>query len=290
MTRQRKTSAFEDLVEVLARLPWWACVALALLSYAVLSRLAVPVPITVNPGQIGAAITQSVWKAFAAVGQYLLPMACIFAAIFSLVGQAKRRRLAANVTHSPALDALNEMTWREFEMLVGEAFRLQGYQVVELGGDGPDGGVDLVLRKEREKFLVQCKQWKATRVGVQVVRELFGVMAAEGAAGGFVVTSGTFTAEATAFAEGRNVKLLDGPALRGLLHQAKVARAGSGRPAARAEPPPVSAAAAGSEASFPACPLCAQAMVRRVAKRGANAGGKFWGCSGYPICKGTRAG
>jgi restriction system protein len=46
-------------------------------------------------------------------------------------------------------------------------------------------------------FLVQCKQWKAFKVGVQVVRELYGLMAAHGAAGGFVVTSGRFTDEAT---------------------------------------------------------------------------------------------
>jgi restriction system protein len=28
--------------------------------------------------------------------------------------------------------------------------------------------------------------------------------------------------------------------------------------------------------------------VRRTAKRGANAGGEFWGCTGYPACRGTR--
>lgn len=80
------------------------------------------------------------------------------------------------------------MAWKEFEKLVGEAFRLQGYQVTELGGDGPDGGIDLVLRKGHEKFLVQCKQWKAFTVGVAVVRELYGVMAAKGATGGFIVS------------------------------------------------------------------------------------------------------
>ena len=32
-----------------------------------------------------------------------------------------------------------------------------------------------------EKFLVQCKQGKAYIVGVDVVRELYGVMAAKGA-------------------------------------------------------------------------------------------------------------
>lgn len=45
------------------------------------------------------------------------------------------------------------------------------------------------------------------------------------------------------------------------------------------------------KASAPAvaCPECGGAMVHRSAKRGANAGNMFWGCSNYPRCKGTRA-
>jgi restriction system protein len=46
---------------------------------------------------------------------------------------------------------------------------------------------------------------------VAVVRELCGVMAAKGAAGGFVVTSWSFTEEAVSFASGRKVTLFDGP-------------------------------------------------------------------------------
>ncbi|MBC7944771.1 MAG: restriction endonuclease, partial [Burkholderiales bacterium] len=49
-------------------------------------------------------------------------------------------------------------------------------------------------------------------VGVDVVRELFGVMAARGAVGGFVVTAGNFSADARAFAEGRNIDLIAGNA------------------------------------------------------------------------------
>ena len=116
------------------------------------------------------------------------------------------------------------MTWRQFEMLVGEGFRLQGFQVAETGGGGADGGVDLVLTRAGknggEKFLVQCKQWRAFKVGVDVVRELYGVMAAKGATGGFVVTSGRFTEDAIGFASGRNVTLVDGPKLHALLRQA----------------------------------------------------------------------
>ncbi|WP_395752245.1 hypothetical protein [Prosthecobacter sp.] len=39
----------------------------------------------------------------------------------------------------------------------------------------------------------------------------------------------------------------------------------------------------------PSCPVCARTMVRRTAKRGANAGADFWGCAQYPACGGTRS-
>jgi len=38
----------------------------------------------------------------------------------------------------------------------------------------------------------------------------------------------------------------------------------------------------------PACPLCAKPMRLRTARKGPRAGSQFWGCSGYPDCKGTR--
>lgn len=39
----------------------------------------------------------------------------------------------------------------------------------------------------------------------------------------------------------------------------------------------------------PACTLCGKPMALRTARKGARAGSQFWGCSGYPECKGTRA-
>jgi hypothetical protein len=44
-----------------------------------------------------------------------------------------------------------------------------------------------------------------------------------------------------------------------------------------------------SSAGTTGCPVCGAPMVRRQAKRGANAGNVFYGCSKYPACKGTRA-
>ncbi len=36
------------------------------------------------------------------------------------------------------------------------------------------------------------------------------------------------------------------------------------------------------------CPKCGASMLERVAGKGANKGGKFWGCSQFPQCRGTR--
>ncbi len=38
----------------------------------------------------------------------------------------------------------------------------------------------------------------------------------------------------------------------------------------------------------PACPQCGKPMTRRRARSGKNAGREFWGCTGYPECKGVR--
>lgn len=41
-------------------------------------------------------------------------------------------------------------------------------------------------------------------------------------------------------------------------------------------------------ADVPACPDCGKPMHRRTAKQGKQTGETFWGCSGYPKCRGVR--
>jgi restriction system protein len=43
------------------------------------------------------------------------------------------------------------------------------------------------------------------------------------------------------------------------------------------------------KADAPDCPMCGQPMVQRIARKGPRANDAFWGCSGYPDCKGTLA-
>ena len=287
MARRKKTSTFDDLIDLVAMLPWWAGVALAVIAYFLLHRVAAQqVVASVQPGQLGTMLAQTIWRPFATVGQYLVPLICLAGAGVSAWRRRERAALVQNVVQNNSADALNGMSWQQFEQLVGEAFRLKGYTVAETGSGGADGGVDLMLSKGSEKFLVQCKQWRSFKVSVTVVRELYGVMTARGAAGGFVVTSGRFTAEATEFATGRNVTLIDGPKLHGMIQQAQAARH-----SARASPPSPSdsaqPAAASRSSSPPACPACSKPMIKRTARRGANAGDEFWGCTGFPACRGT---
>jgi restriction system protein len=211
--------------------------------------------------------------------QYILPLVFLLGAAASAIGRMKRKRLHAEVGAAESAQVLQRMNWREFEALVGEAFRQKGFEVTETGGGGADGGVDLVLTTGRERYLVQCKQWRSTKVPVSTVRELYGVMQAQGAVGAFVVTSGVFTDDAAEFARGRNIELVEGQTLFNLVRESSQrSRAVTPVPAKGSSPSTV----------IPECPQCGKSMVRRVAKKGATAGSEFWGCSGFPDCRGTR--
>ncbi|NVZ11675.1 restriction endonuclease, partial [Allochromatium humboldtianum] len=204
MPRKKKHSALEDTIEIASRLPWWAGLPLAVVSYFGLHALAVTAPTSAPamPGELGNVVVGQMFRTMAFYGQYLLPAIFTLGALVSVLRRRKRAKLYQDVARTPSQQALESLTWHEFELLIGEWFRRQGYAVVETGGVGePDGGIDLVLSKQNQTYLVQCKQWKALQVGVTVVRELMGVMAVRNANGGFVVTSGRFTDEARRFAE-----------------------------------------------------------------------------------------
>jgi restriction system protein len=283
---RRRSSQLEDSIEIAALLPWWLALILAVPAYFALHWLAaIPIPAATGVHESGSSPvvqlgTASVWiilKTVGLFGQYLVPAILALGALASALGQAKRKRLLRDAAAATEPNAAKALSWRDFEMLVGEAFRQQGYEVSETA-EGADGGVDLELRKGGELHLVQCKQWRSYKVGVAVVRELYGVMAARGAAGGFVVSSGNYTKDAEEFARGRNIELINGKRLDRLIQSASDRRS------------PVKATLEPQEtSSVPRCPSCGEPMVQRTAHRGQNAGRPFWGCSRFPACRGIRA-
>ncbi len=291
MARRQKQSALEGFMNWVARLPWWIGLGLAAVTYWALHTVASqPMPVARAPHEMMQVASGALWRSLAYAGQFVLPLLCLTGAVLSALRRRERRNLLDDcATASSSAQALQGMSWQAFEKLVGEGFRRRGYVVQERAKEGADGGVDLVLTKAGETSFVQCKHWKAFQVGVPVVRELYGVMAAHGASAGFVVTSGRFTQEATAFASGRNIRLIDGAALLQLIRETAADRSPP-LPTPAKGPTSTAARATPAGPSDLSCPHCGREMVRRTAKRGELAGQSFWGCSGYPSCRGTRAG
>lgn len=124
-----------------------------------------------------------------------------------LFGSKHKRRYKK--TRSKGLSALKRMSWQDFEHFCAEHFRANGYTVKMMGLGGADGGMDLVLKKRGKRTLVQCKHWKG-RVGVTIVREMYGVMCADNFASVYIVALSGFTKEAHNWAKGKPIQLIGG--------------------------------------------------------------------------------
>ncbi|MCR5884560.1 restriction endonuclease [Rhizobacter sp. J219] len=181
----------------------------------------------------------------------------------------------------PDTELLEGIGWAEFERQVAEGFRHRGYAVSETGGGG-GRPVDMVLTRGHDRFLVDCKPWRTLAVGPAPVRELLALLHSQGAAGGFVVSSGTFTDEARQLADGHKVQLIDGKVLRELLNtrdektQPLVARPGA--PFLDTTLPP----SAWRPKAQP-CPLCGGAM-----EEAERSGRRLFACVHRPLCDGVR--
>ncbi|MBN1254661.1 MAG: restriction endonuclease [Deltaproteobacteria bacterium] len=252
----------ETILNLLAQAPWWVSVSLSLTVYVVL-KFIVP---AIN-------FKNWVFKGFADAAPQLaliLAILLLIPAPISFFNSLRKRRL---LDKQKDLNTIRSLPWKEFEELVVEAYRRKGYSVVENYGTGPDGGVDLVLEKDGNLFLVQCKQWRSHKVDVRVVRKMYGVMTAEQANGVVIITSGLFTQEAKNFASDKPIDLVEGNQLADLIRSVQPKQAYSLTETIE------------TQKTVNLCPACGGELVLRVARRGKNAGNKFWGCSNFPQCK-----
>ena len=173
---------------------------------------------------------------------------------------------------------LKIIEWRRFEKVTKEFLSMTGFVATETK-TGADGGVDIRVHKVGNPEaigIIQCKAWHTYKVGIKVVRELFGVMAAERIRMGMIITSGVFTGEAEEFGSANKLKLVSGSQFLELIkrlpeekqqHLLNVALEG--------------------DYSTPTCPQCDVKLVKRESSKGRSAGGFFWGCINYPRCKQT---
>jgi restriction system protein len=178
----------------------------------------------------------------------------ILAWTVSQVQSAQRRHLIEWTTGLRLLSA------QEFEWIVGEVLRREGWDVEETGKEGAaDGNIDLRIRRAGQELLVQCKRWQSWSVGVDEVRKLAGTLMREGLPGkaGIFVTLSGFTEPAIAEAAELGIELVDNRELARRIERVRAV-----------EP----------------CPICATPMLLDRSKHG------WWlRCPGWPDdCTGKR--
>jgi len=266
--RNRKAPAekvFEELVEMSSILPWWISVGIAILLFAIVPFR---VPQTGNvflPNQMTGLVIAMI---FGAIFKYAIPAALFLGGLKNLFQRGKSAWMFKNINTNGAKETLRELSWKDFEFLISEYFKKENFRVDLINANGADGGIDIKLYKNGELFLVQCKHYKAWKVPVQVVRELYGLMSAENAVGGYVVTTGKFTNEAFTFATNKKIILIDGSKLEKILDNDLSIRA-------------TEMAIQSSGKNL--CPRCGNELVVRSSSRG-----QFFGCSSFPKCRYTR--
>ncbi len=122
-----------------------------------------------------------------------------------------------------------ELSSHEFEEMMATLFAKLGYSV-ELTQRTRDGGKDIYIAKKNEighfLFLVECKKYSPDNpVGVDVVRNLYGVMGMEDKkpTGGIIATTSHFTKDAQQIVEKKlehRISLHDYEYISGLLKKA----------------------------------------------------------------------
>lgn len=169
-----------------------------------------------------------------------------------------------NMYLSSTIHEIDEMTGIEFENFLFYKFKQRKYKVSTTPITG-DYGADLVLKKRKEKIVVQAKRYQ-NDVGIAAVQEVIGSIAFYGANEGIVITNSYFTVNAINLANANDIILWDRKTLIEELLQGDQKHR---------EITPV-------DMDYGYCPNCGKELVLRNGRYG-----DFIGCSGYPKCKYT---
>ena len=174
-----------SLFAILMRSRWWVSLGAGAIAFALI-RLLVPTP-------------------YAAIG------ASPFLVIAAVVGWRELRRPGAKKV-AAALERARAMSAEEFSQALEAAFRREGYAVARA-----TGAIDFELTHQGRVTLVACRRWKATRTGVEPLREFDTATAGRGAFARMYVAAGEVTATAAAFAREKSIRLLHDEELGRLL-------------------------------------------------------------------------
>jgi restriction system protein len=238
--------------EVAVGTPWWVLVlAFGLGMPALFWAAGLILQLRYQPGSYGIALFVGV----------------VIALGLRLIARERERYRASTVDRAGDLQAIRRLSWTDFEIAVGEVVRRQGYTVKERGGFHADGGIDLIAEGGKGRIAIQCKHWKVWSVNAPRVRELYGVVKGGGFVEGWLVTCGVFSPPARSWARGKELRLIDGRELAGLVQGTSFARPALNAASVSLHPLPAQAIE---------CPNCG-GELRQLTNT--NDGSQFWGCN-----------
>ena len=301
VNRRRHNKQNEHVLHVLANVPWWVSIIVAMVCFVALRWV---LPAILGPNLLGKvfgtiSVSMAPWVSLIFVGVAVVAAVREFASHLAQsrrIDSASRRinddfgdsaagpvelrpvSIKTELATAPAplcwsLTLLRELEWKRFEEVSAELLRLLGFRA-EMLAQGPDGDIDIKLFTvdgTKPSAIVQCKSWITCQVGIKPLRELLGVMAHEKVSEGIFLATGSFTNEATEFAKANRIDAVNGQRYLEMIQTlSEVAQRQLLQTATK------------GDYRTPSCPSCGTKLVRRTAARG-----EFWGCSTFPRCRYT---
>ena len=198
----------------------------------------------------------------------VLPFVGILTILYGIIRLRKHLKIKKYL--NCGLDDIDGLSGISFEDFLQVHFERQGYKVKTTAVMG-DYGADLVLKKDKEKIVVQAKRWK-NQVGIKAVQEAIGSIKMYKANRGMVITNNTFSEGATTLAKANDIEMWDRKKLIEFIKKSHVKKDYNDKEYKNAE-----------SQIEQICPKCNCHLALRNGPRG-----KFWGCSAYPKCRYTR--
>lgn len=133
----------------------------------------------------------------------------------SVRSQDRERKVRRHSSLGEVLETLQAMNPFDFEDFIEKLVLRLGYQHAQVTKRSGDGGIDVIALRNThygpERVAVECKRYR-DKVGVRVVRELAGVVAATPDINkGILVTTGSLTPRARSFCAGYNeIEIIEG--------------------------------------------------------------------------------
>lgn len=209
--KKNRTGKDLNFLDFLSQVPWWIYVSISSVAYFVLTYI---VPLFEQQGSLVNELHVSLGPAFAPV----VALALLAPASFSLLNSGRKKKKLHDLQRE--IQAIQTLSHKQFESLVAEAYDRLGYLVLEHSAFEEDQGVDLVLRKSANLYLVRCRNRQSREIGVEVVRRMYSLMYDRQASGAIIITSGAFSRDALRFAADKPIELLDGRQLVELIGSA----------------------------------------------------------------------